>query len=44
MAKHSPSQSLADVYTNIEAARRYIDGVALDDFKANEEKQQAVRP
>ena len=42
MAKHTPSQSLADIYTNIEAARRYVDGVSLIDFKANEEKQQAV--
>ena len=42
MAKHSPNQSLADIYTNIEAARRYLTGVQLDAFKANEEKQQAV--
>ena len=42
MAKHSPTQSLADIYTNIEAARRYLTGVQLDAFKANEEKQQAV--
>ena len=42
VAKHSPNQSLADVYTNIEAARGYVAGVSLIDFKANEEKQQAV--
>ena len=42
MAKHSPNQSLADIYTNIDAARRYLAGVQLDGFKANEEKQLAV--
>jgi uncharacterized protein with HEPN domain len=42
LAKHSPSQSLADIYTNIEAARAYLDGVTLDAFRVNDEKQQAV--
>ncbi|MDP9025442.1 MAG: DUF86 domain-containing protein, partial [Candidatus Eremiobacteraeota bacterium] len=37
-----PNQSLADIYTNIDAARRYLTGLDIDAFKASEEKQQAV--
>jgi hypothetical protein len=33
MAKRSASQRIADIYTNIEAARRYVDGVLWERFK-----------
>lgn len=42
MAKRSANQRIADIYTNIEAARRYVDGVAWTQFQADDEKQHAV--
>lgn len=42
MAKRSASQRIADIYTNIESARRYVDGMSFERFKADDEKQQAV--
>lgn len=42
MAQRSAAQRIADIYTNIEAARRYVDGWTQDRFEADDEKQQAV--
>jgi uncharacterized protein with HEPN domain len=42
MAKRPAKQRIADIYTNIEAARRYLDGVSREQFEAHDEKQQAV--
>jgi uncharacterized protein with HEPN domain len=42
LPKRSAKQRLADIYTNIEAARRYVDGLDQPSFEANDEKQQAV--
>ena len=42
MAKRAAKQRIADVYTNIEAARRYVHGLSRDRFEADDEKQQAV--
>jgi uncharacterized protein with HEPN domain len=40
--KRSARQRIADIYTNIEAARRYVNGVSRERFEADDEKQQAV--
>jgi uncharacterized protein with HEPN domain len=40
--KRSARQRIADIYTNIEAARRYVNGVNRERFEADDEKQQAV--
>lgn len=42
MAKRSAAQRIADIYTNVEAARRYVAGLALDRFRADDMLQQAV--
>jgi uncharacterized protein with HEPN domain len=42
LAKHNPNQSLADIHANIKAARSYLDGISRDEFRTNDEKQQAV--
>lgn len=42
VAKRPAKQRLADIYSNIEAARKYLEGVAFQSFVANDEKQQAV--
>lgn len=40
--KHNPNQSLADILTNIERARRYLGDLSYDGFAANPEKVDAV--
>lgn len=42
MSKRSGNQRIADIYTNIESARRYIAGITFEQFQDLEEKQQAV--
>jgi uncharacterized protein with HEPN domain len=42
VAKRPAKQRIADIYTNIEAARRYVNGVDRERFRADDEKQQAV--
>nr|MDP9106366.1 DUF86 domain-containing protein [Candidatus Eremiobacteraeota bacterium] len=42
VAQRSAAQRIADIYTNLEAARRYVDGWTQDRFDADDEKQQAV--
>ncbi len=42
MPKRSASQRIADIYTNIEAARRYVSGMTLERFAADDKTQQAV--
>jgi uncharacterized protein with HEPN domain len=42
VAKRSAAQRIADIYTNIEAARRYIDGITQERFDTDDEKQHAV--
>ncbi|MEA2689564.1 MAG: hypothetical protein QOD51_2171 [Candidatus Eremiobacteraeota bacterium] len=42
MAKRAAKQRIADIYTNIEAARRYVQDLSRDRFEADDEKQQAV--
>jgi uncharacterized protein with HEPN domain len=38
--KRSAPQRIADIYTNIEAARRYVTGMTLDQFAADDKTQQ----
>jgi uncharacterized protein with HEPN domain len=42
LAKRSAHQRIADVYTNVESARKYVDGISFEQFKDDDEKQQAV--
>lgn len=42
MAKRSARQRLADIYDNIGSAQRYVSEVSFEQFKADDEKQQAV--
>jgi uncharacterized protein with HEPN domain len=42
VAKRSAAQRIADIYTNVEAARRYVDGLTVDAFRAGDMLQQAV--
>jgi uncharacterized protein with HEPN domain len=42
VAKRPAAQRIADIYTNIEAAHRYVDGVTQERFDADDMTQQAV--
>jgi uncharacterized protein with HEPN domain len=42
VAKRAAKQRISDIYTNIEAARRYVQDLSRDRFEADDEKQQAV--
>ncbi|MDB5069007.1 MAG: hypothetical protein JWM87_118 [Candidatus Eremiobacteraeota bacterium] len=42
MERRSATRRIADIYANIEAARRYVDGVSRGGFEADDLKQQAV--
>lgn len=42
MAKRPAAQRIADIYTNIEAARRSIEGLTREQFEADQDKPYAV--
>lgn len=42
MAKRPAAQRIADIYTNIEAARRSVEGLTREQFEADQDKPYAV--